>query len=99
MLTMPDPEIIKSRHSGTFTKDGVTVEVCIYRLANTRWTLEVVDCEGTSTAWDDEFETDDAALAEFLSSVAAGMVEYQPAASKRVNRSGRQPFASPRLHQ
>ena len=43
---MADPEIIKSRHSGTFTKDGVTVEVCIYRLANTKWTLEVVDREG-----------------------------------------------------
>ena len=82
---MADPEIIKSRHSGTFTKDGVTVEVCIYRLANTNWSLEVVDREGTSTVWDDEFATDDAAHAEFLSSVEVGMVEYQPAASKRVN--------------
>jgi hypothetical protein len=54
---MRDPKIINSHHSGTFTKDGVTVQLCIYRLANTRWTLEVVDAEGTSTVWDDEFET------------------------------------------
>ena len=82
---MADPEVITSRHSGTFTKDDVTVEVCICRLANTRWTLEVVDSGGTSTVWDDEFDTDDEARAEFMSSVENGMLEYQPAASKQVN--------------
>lgn len=82
---MPDPELISSRHNGRFTKDGVTVEVCIYRLATTGWTLEVVDQEGTSTVWDDEFETDDAAHAEFLATVAKGMLEFQPTASRRVN--------------
>ena len=82
---MADPEIIKSRHSGTFTKDGVTVEVCIYRLTNTQWTLEVVDREGTSTVWDDEFVSDDEAHAEFLSSIEGGMLEYRPTALKRVN--------------
>jgi hypothetical protein len=56
-----DPEIITSRHNGYVTKEDVTVEPCIYRLENTKWTLEVVDAEGTSTVWDDEFETDDAA--------------------------------------
>ena len=47
-----DPEIITSKHSGYVTKDDVTVELCIYRLADTKWTLEVVDAEGTSTVWD-----------------------------------------------
>jgi hypothetical protein len=42
-----DPEILTSRHNGYVTKDDVTVELCIYRLENTKWTLEVVDAEGT----------------------------------------------------
>jgi hypothetical protein len=80
-----DPEIITSRHSGYVTKDDVTVELCIYRLVDTKWTLEVVDAEGTSTVWDDEFETDDAAFAEFQKTIAQGMLEFQPPPSKRVN--------------
>jgi hypothetical protein len=80
-----DLEIITSRHSGHVTKDGVTVKLCIYRLEYTKWTLEVVDAEGTSTVWDDEFETDDAAFAEFQKAIGHGMLEFQPTASKRIN--------------
>ncbi|MCJ2070654.1 hypothetical protein MKK75_17965 [Methylobacterium sp. J-030] len=45
--------------SGHFTRDGVTVEVKIYRFAGTDdpWQLEVLDHEGSSTAWDDPFPT------------------------------------------
>jgi hypothetical protein len=80
-----DPEILTSRHNGYVTKHDVTVELCIYRLENTKWTLEVVDAEGTSTVWDDEFETDDAAYAEFQKTIAQGLLEFQPTAPKRVN--------------
>ena len=80
-----DPQIITSRHNGYVTKDEVTVELCIYRLEDTKWTFEVVDAEGTSTVWDDEFETDDAAYAEFQKAIAQGMLEFQPTPSKRVN--------------
>ena len=66
---MPDPNIINSRHNGKFTRGGITIEVCIYRLEDTKWTLEVVDENGTSIVWDGEFDTDDAAHAEFLRSV------------------------------
>ena len=66
---MPDPKLIASKHNGRFTRGGVTVEVCIYRLENTKWTLEVVDESGASIVWDGEFDTDDAAHAEFLRSV------------------------------
>jgi hypothetical protein len=66
---MPDPKLIASKHNGMFTRDGLTVEVRIYRLEHTKWTLEVVDMTGTSTVWENEFETDDAAHAEFLRSV------------------------------
>ncbi len=66
---MPDPKIIDSKHNGRFTHDGITVEVCIYRREDTKWTLEVVDENGTSIVWQSEYETDDAAHAEFLRSV------------------------------
>ena len=80
-----DPKLISSRHNGRVTRDGVTVELCIYRLEHTKWTLEVVDAEGTSTVWDDEFDTDDDAFSEFNRTTAAGMLEFQPTASKLKN--------------
>ncbi|MDX2309618.1 MAG: hypothetical protein NW216_15375 [Hyphomicrobium sp.] len=67
---MADPKLITSPLSGPFTEGDVTVDVQIYRLGDTQWTLEVVDGEGTSTVWDDQFETAAAAKAEFLRSVA-----------------------------
>ena len=84
--TSNDPEVIDSKHSGLITRDGVTIELCIYRLEDTKWTLEVDDAEGTSTVWDDEFGTDDEALAEFERTVReSGMLEFRPTASKQVN--------------
>jgi uncharacterized protein len=84
--TSNDPKIIDSKHNGHVMRDGVTVELCIYRLENTKWTLEVVDAEGNSTVWDDEFETDDDALAEFERTAReSGMLEFMPAASRRAN--------------
>ncbi|MFG1466542.1 hypothetical protein V5F77_27330 [Xanthobacter sp. DSM 24535] len=46
-----DPEIELSPLSGFVTKDDVTVEVCIYRIARSAegWALEVVDDEGGAT--------------------------------------------------
>ncbi len=64
-----DPEIIVSRHNGPFTRDGITVEVNICRLNDTKWSLEVVDQDNNSIVWDGEFETEDEAHAEFLKSV------------------------------
>ena len=70
-VLMSDPKLIDSRHNGKFTRGGITVEVSIYRLEDTKWTLEVVDENGTSIVWDGEFDTDDAAHAEFMRSVEA----------------------------
>ena len=67
---MADPKLITSPLSGPFTEGDMTVDVQIYRLEDTQWTLEVVDGEGTSTVWDDQFETAAAAKAEFLRCVA-----------------------------
>jgi hypothetical protein len=67
---MADPTIIISSLSGPFTEGDVTVDIQIYRLEDTKWSLEVIDSEGTSVVWDDRFDTDDAAKAEFHRSVA-----------------------------
>jgi len=50
--------------SQRLTADGKAVIVEIFRGENGGWTLEVVDEFGTSTIWDDEFDTEAAALNE-----------------------------------
>lgn len=57
-----DPNIVTSGLSRQVIRQGVTLRVEIYRLEDEPgWTLEVVNAQGTSTVWDDVFETDDAA--------------------------------------
>lgn len=66
-----DPEIIYSPLCRSFTKDGITVEVNIFRIENGEgWSLEVVNSANTSTVWDDLFETDAEAYTEFEQTVA-----------------------------
>jgi hypothetical protein len=74
-----DPEIIYSSHCTKFAKDGRVVEVSIFRIeTETTWHLEVINEQNTSTVWDDPFETDDAAWAEFLSTVEdEGMMAFE----------------------
>lgn len=69
-MTVPDPKIIKSRLSQTFTSDGITVNVDIYRLEDSEgWTLELVDANWNSIVWDELFLTDEEAWQEFLTGV------------------------------
>lgn len=59
-MVLPDRELEFSPLSGRVTRDGVTVQVHIYRFAGTDegWTLEVVDHEDGSTVWEGTFDTD-----------------------------------------
>jgi len=62
-----DYEIEYSPLSQKITRDGITVEVCIYRGEDDLgWILEVIDQEGTSTVWDDKFPTDKVAFEAVL---------------------------------
>ncbi len=64
------PDIIRSPLSQTFTHDGLTVRVEIYKIEGTDgWTLELIDEEGGSTVWQDAFATDADAFAEFTDGV------------------------------
>ncbi len=66
-----DPNIVHSGLSGPITEQGITVDIRIYRLEEQPgWSLEVVNATGTSTVWDDLFETDELAFTEFRRTVA-----------------------------
>lgn len=65
-MNTSDPEIVDSKHSRLVTRDGITVELCIYRLdTGKEWSLELVTEDNSSIVWDKVFESDDAANAEF----------------------------------
>ena len=61
---MEDPELIMSPLCRSITHDGYTVDVEIYRIETSNWTLEVVDAFGNSTVWTEQFESDQGALDE-----------------------------------
>ena len=64
------PNLVHSRLSGIVSKDDITVEVFIYRLENeSNWSLEVLNNAGTSIVWDDLFDSDEDAYAEFQRTV------------------------------
>lgn len=62
--------LIESPLSQNITRDGITIEVHIYRGEDEpAWILEVVDHTGASTVWSEKFATDRAALDELLRTI------------------------------
>ena len=54
-----EPNLITSGKSQRVVIDGYPFSIEIYRLETDKtWTLEVVDPEGTSHVWDDQFRSD-----------------------------------------
>ncbi len=76
---MSDPNLIDSGLSQRTTVEGHEFRIEIYRIeTEPKWSLEVVDEEGTSTVWDDFFDTDQAALDEVLRAIAEeGLAAFQ----------------------
>lgn len=68
-------DLIDSPLSQTCEVDGHSVEIQIYRLPDSGWTLEVVDEDNNSTVWDGEFESDQAALDTALADIKAEGIE------------------------
>jgi len=67
---MTDPNIVYSGLSRETIVDGHIFKIEIYRLEHEpQWSLEVVDEDGTSTVWDDLFESDKAANEEVLKAI------------------------------
>lgn len=75
-MTDIDPPVIDSPLSRTVSQDGIVVRVAIYKLDGEEgWTLEVINEAGTSTVWEDPFDTDAAALEAFGRAVEAEGME------------------------
>jgi hypothetical protein len=73
--------------SGEFTRDGVTVEVEIYRTAGSEelWRLEVVSISGGCTRWHQRFATEQEAFEAFIAMADAdGIASFtQPVSQPR----------------
>lgn len=72
---MFEHDLIYSPLQQDYTFGAHTVEICIYRTPDTAWTLEVVDEYGNSMVWEDEFETDQAALDEVIRTIHEDGIE------------------------
>jgi hypothetical protein len=70
-MTNEDPDPVLSPLSQAITRDGKTVQVDIYEDGEGGWLLEVVDEYNNSAAWENPFETDQAALTEVLRTIEA----------------------------
>ena len=56
---MANPNLVASGLSQEIEVGGIPFAIEIYRLEHdSTWTLEVVDENGTSTVWDDQFSSD-----------------------------------------
>ena len=69
---MPDyteDDLIESLLDQTYSKDGKSIEIEIYRMPDAAWNVQVVDTFGNSTVWDDEFESDKEALQFVLAEI------------------------------
>lgn len=76
-MTDHETKLIHSLLTRTHSADGHTLHIQIYRSVGSPWILEVVDELGTSTVWDDPFDTDTAALeAAFLAIEAEGIHSF-----------------------
>ena len=70
MTARDDYPVVHSSLERRITRNGVSVDVQIYRgIAETGWLLEIVDHLGGSTVWEDTFPSDEAALAEAMETI------------------------------
>ena len=91
-----DIEIIHSPLTQTYSAGGHTLRIEIYRSVDSLWILEVVDEGGTSTVWDNPFETDKAALEAALLAIetdgVTSFLTYADKARQEVPASGNELF-------
>ncbi len=67
---MSEPNLVTSHLTQKILVEETYLSIEIYRLEDQDfWTLEVVDDEGTSTVWDDEFSSDKDALDAALNEI------------------------------
>lgn len=91
-------DLIHSPLSQTYAADGCSVEIHIYRMPTTGWTLEVVDDQNNSTVWDGEFATDqealDMALADINAEGIAAFIAGPPSSAPALSMASQQDIAA-----
>ena len=75
MQDYDEKDLIDSALNQTYTKNGKSVEIHIYRMPKTSWILEVVDSFGNSTVFDDEFATDSEALSYVIDEIERDVID------------------------
>jgi len=59
MIDEEEPNLVTSGKSTTIVVDGYPFSIEIFRLETEQtWSLEVIDHEGASHVWEDQFESD-----------------------------------------
>ena len=67
--------IIDSPLAGPYERHGIRLEISIYRLADTDWSLEITGADGNPTIWEESFSNDLAAYDEALRAIASDGIE------------------------
>jgi hypothetical protein len=81
-----DHVLIYSPLNQTLTRNGVTVEVHIYKDSQSDWILEVVDAGKNSHVWDDQFKTDQQAFDEAMRALDEEPLEFmEPTLDSKMN--------------
>ena len=89
-MTDDDIQLIHSPLTQTYSADGHTLQIEIYRGAGSLWILEIVDELGTSSIWEAQFETDTAALAAaFLAIEEEGIHHFVTTAQREADEPER----------
>ncbi|OAN68070.1 hypothetical protein A8B83_18930 [Rhodobacteraceae bacterium EhC02] len=78
MTDYQDPNLVTSDKSQRVLVDGYPFSIQIYRLETEKaWSLEVVDHEGTSHVWDEQFRSDkDARDAAIVALESEGAIAF-----------------------
>ena len=75
-LDYDENDLIDSPLSQVLQEDNEQIEILIYRLHDSDWTLELVSQSGTSAVWDETFLSDQEALSFALDEIkAAGGIQ------------------------
>jgi hypothetical protein len=81
-----DPVLTYSPLNQTLTRNGVTVEVHIYKGRGSDWILEVVDAARNSHVWDEQFQTDQQAFDEAMRALDEEPLEFmEPTSGGQMN--------------
>lgn len=81
-----DHVLIYSPLNQTLTRNGITVEVHIYKDSESDWILEVVDAGKNSHVWDDQFKTDQQAFDEAMRALDEEPLEFmEPTSGGQMN--------------